>query len=105
MINSGPFNLYLQGLLDDVRETFHIGEDQAPGGVDGTTLEMLTLHHAGADLHDDWILADLGLAPGKKFNHLYMKLQNGTSFSIVVCKVEKASKQIAKTGVVYNFDS
>ena len=54
-----------QELLDDVRTGFHIGEDQAPGGVDGTTKEMLTLHHAGANLDDDWVLTDLGLTPGK----------------------------------------
>ena len=47
-----------------MRSEFHIGEDQAPGGVDGTTREMLTLHHAGADLDDDWVVSDLGLNPG-----------------------------------------
>ena len=47
-----------------MRTGFHIGRDQAPGGVDGTTKEMLTLHHAGADLDDDWVLTDLGLSPG-----------------------------------------
>ena len=56
---------FKQELLDHVRTAFHIGEDQAPGGgVDGTTKEMLTLHHAGADLEDDWVLNDLGLPPG-----------------------------------------
>ena len=97
MVNLAHFNLFQQGLLDNVRETFHIGEDQAPGGVDGTTREMLTLHHAGADLHDDWILADLGLAPGKKFyfGYLCMKLHRGTSSSIV-CKSGKDTKTDCK---------
>ena len=61
---------FQQELLDDVRTGFHIGGDQAPGGVDGTTKEMLTLHHAGADLDDDWVLTDLGLTPGKDFRQL-----------------------------------
>ena len=64
-MNNRLSNVFVQELLDDVRQAFHIGEDQAPGGVDGTTREMLTLHHAGADLSDDWIIADLGLAPGQ----------------------------------------
>ena len=58
------FHLCLQDLLDIVRTTFHIGQDQAPGGVDGISKEILTLRHAGADLQEQWILADVGIDAG-----------------------------------------
>ena len=65
MLLLNQFYFYtLQDLLDVVRTTFHIGQDQAPGGVDGISKEILTLRHAGADLQEQWILADVGIDAG-----------------------------------------
>lgn len=50
-----------------VRDTFSIGADQGPSGLEGSEGQehkVLTLHHQGADLDSNWVLADVGIASG-----------------------------------------
>ncbi len=75
-----------QDFLDDVRSQFRIGADQAPQGLEGCTRQVLTLHHAGADMRRHWPVADIGIPPGAK------------SLRIVI--VEKSFRTKKKTSLV-----
>ena len=47
-----------------VREELRVTSLEEPGSTESLEKIVLTLHHAGADLHDDWILTDIGLTSG-----------------------------------------
>ena len=47
-----------------VRDVLRVSFLEEPGSTESLEKRVLTLHHAGADLHDDWILTDIGLTSG-----------------------------------------
>ena len=54
----------LGSLVLQVREVLRMSSVEEPGSTESLEKRVLTLHHAGADLHDNWILTDIGLTSG-----------------------------------------
>lgn len=59
-----PNDSTVRHIIEKVRETFHIGSDEGPAGMELEDQKVLAIAYAGALLSDHWSLSDLGVPNG-----------------------------------------